>query len=195
MRCEWDIDSGQCEAGVATAHPSSDRCAAHFVRGISRRRHKGRSGFLTASIEDNLLISRSGKDSASPLPRRPFLISTLNPHNRKSQIDQSKIKPSVFSVVIHYPLPTTHCFPREAERIPLPLCLAPLKRNSSFVILHSSLFTLPTTTCQRKWGSHSVRTPLKTQIEISTCCYRLLWQVRLITSSCCSRVRSMNFTA
>ena len=27
-----------CGADVATAHPSSDRCAAHFVRGISRRR-------------------------------------------------------------------------------------------------------------------------------------------------------------
>ena len=128
----------------------------------------------------------------------PTIIYQLT--NRKSQITQSKIKPSVFSVcsvVIHYPLPSINysLFPSKRKGFRFSLVSPPLKRNSSFVILHSSLFILPTTTCQHKWGSHSVRTPLKTQIEISTCYYRLLWQVRLITSSCCSRVRSMNFTA
>ena len=98
------------EADVATAHPSSDRCAAHFVRGISRRRERLATICTACDAEAasphrlrsylNHKSKIENREAASPLPLRTTIYPlpsinyhlplTLNPQRATHQIANHK---------------------------------------------------------------------------------------------------------
>ena len=116
------------EADVATTHPSSDRYAAHFVRGIfvvvrctalwpvtrdgeapspPRLRDQFNRKFcpLSTTIYPLSTVKRKGFRFSLCLPCFPWLATTLN---TQRATHQSQITNRTIANSTHYHLPTTH---------------------------------------------------------------------------------------